>query len=105
MVRTTEVMGELLGTILTVEKFVVAGALIVGLATLGLAALVFLLSLRLRRRERQTLFKIGGSRPAVALVMGSEVLFVLLGGLLLAGGLTLLTHEFGSLAIRFLIRM
>jgi len=105
MVRSLEVMQDLLGTVLTVEKFVVAGALIVGLATLGLAALVFLLSLRLRRRERRTLVKIGGSRPAVALVMGSEVLFVLLAGLLLAAGLTLLTREFGSLAIRFLIRM
>ena len=70
MVKPLGVMEELLETILTVESFVVAGALIVGTAALALLALVFLLSLRLRRRERQTLFKIGGSRAAVAVDIG-----------------------------------
>ena len=104
IVTPVTVMEELLGTILTVERFVVAGAVIVGLATLATAALVFLLSLRLRRRERLTLFKIGGSRLAVASVMASEVVVVLLGGSLLAAGLTFLTSQFGSVAIRALLR-
>ena len=104
IVTPVSVMEELLGTILTVERFVVAGAVIVGLATLATAALVFMLSLRLRRRERLTLFKIGGSRMAVASVMASEVVVVLLSGALLAAGLTFLTSQFGSLAIRALLR-
>jgi putative ABC transport system permease protein len=104
IVTPVAVMEDLLGTILTVERFVVAGAVIVGLATLATAALVFLLSLRLRRRERLTLFKIGGSRLAVASVMASEVVVVLASGALLAAGLTLLTSQFGSLAIRALLR-
>jgi len=105
IVRPVTVMDELLETILTVQSFVVAGAVIVGLATLASAALVFLLSLRLRRREIETLFKIGGSRSAVGTVMVFEVVVVLLTGVILATGLTLLTREFGSAAIRAFVRM
>ena len=61
LVRPSEVMGELLGTILTVQSFVVACAVILGVATLATACLVFLLSLRLRAREILTLRKIGGA--------------------------------------------
>jgi putative ABC transport system permease protein len=103
--RPADVMEELLGTILTVQNFIVAGAVIVGLATLATATLVFLLSLRLRRREIETLFKIGGSRWAVGSVMASEVVVVLVGGAIMAGVLTLATRQFGSLVIRALIRM
>jgi len=105
IVRPVTVMDELLETILTVQSFVVAGAVIVGLATLASASLVFLLSLRLRRREIETLFKIGGSRAAVGTVMVFEVIVVLLTSVVLAGGLTLLTREFGSAAIRAFMRM
>jgi len=105
IVRPVNVMNELLGTILTVQSFITAGAIIVGLATLATAALVFMLSLRLRRREIETLFKIGGSRLSVASVMTSEIIAVLLAGVILAGGLTFLTSQFGSAAIRAFIRM
>lgn len=105
IVRPVAVMDELLETILTVQSFVVAGAVIVGLATLASASLVFLLSLRLRRREIETLFKIGGSRAAVGTVMVFEVIVVLLTSVVLAAGLTLLTREFGSAAIRAFMRM
>ena len=104
VVSPTEVMDELLTTILTVEKFVIAGAVTVGLATLATAFLVFALSLRLRRRERETLFKIGGSRAAVATVMTSEIVTVLAVGVLLALLLTFLTQRYGDVIIRALIR-
>jgi hypothetical protein len=64
-----------------------------------------MLSLRLRRREIETLFKIGGSRVAIGAVMVSEIAVVLLSSVVLAGLLTLVTREFGSAAIRALIRM
>jgi len=105
IVRPVSVMDELLATVLTVQKFVVAGAAILGLATLATASLVFWLSLRLRRREIETLFKIGGSRLSVGAVMASEIVAVLVTGFLLAGGLTLLTRAFGSIVIRALVRM
>ena len=69
------------------------------------ASLVFMLSLRLRRREIETLFKIGGSRFAVSTVMASEIVVVLALGIVLATGLTFLTSQFGSLVIRAVIRM
>ena len=103
--RPVTVMDELLDTILTVQRFVIAGAILVGLATLASAALVFMLSLRLRRREIETLFKIGGSKSSVAAVMASEIVVVILAGMVLAAGLTLVTSQFGSLVIRTLIRM
>ena len=104
IVAPAEVMHGLLDTILTVERFVVAGAVIVGLATLATAALVFMLSLRLRRRERETMFKIGGSRPAVASIMFSEIGAVLATALVLAAGLTWITSQYGALAIRLILR-
>ena len=102
--RPAEVMDDLLGTILTVRTFVVTGAVILGIATLATAVLVFLLSLRLRRRERLTLFKIGGSRTGVAGVMASEIVAVLAVGVLFSGIFTAMTYRFGSVAIRAIIR-
>jgi len=105
IVRPSRVMEELLDTVLTVQNFVMAGAIVVGMATLATVTLVFLLSLRLRRREMETLFKIGGGRLNVAAVMASEMVAVLVLGTVLAGGLTLLTSQLGSLVIRTLVRM
>jgi putative ABC transport system permease protein len=86
IVRPIAVMNDLLDTILTIERYVVAAILIVAVATLATAALVFLLSLRLRRREIETMIKIGGSRLSVAAVLVSEVVVVLALGVVLAGG-------------------
>lgn len=105
LVRPAEVMGELLDTILTVESFVVAGAVLVGLATSAVATLVFLLSLRLRRREMETLFKIGGSRGRVVALMASEISVVLATAVVVACGLTMLTSHFGAVLVRAVIRM
>ncbi len=103
IVQPIAVMNDLLDTILTIQSYVVAAILIVAVATLATAALVFLLSLRLRKREIETMVKIGGSRLSVAAVLVSEVVVVLVLGVALAGGLTLLTSRFGSAAIRTFI--
>ncbi len=100
IVRPLAVMDQLLDTIFTIRSYVVAAIGILAVATLATAALVFLLSLRLRQREIQTMVKIGGSRASVAFVLASEVVVVLLLGVAIAGGLTGLTGLFGSAAIR-----
>jgi len=100
IVQPTTVMNELLDTILTIQGFVVAAILLVAAATLATAALVFMLSLRLRRREIETMVKIGGSRLNISALLVSEVVVVLVLGVLLAGGLTLLTSQFGAGVIR-----
>jgi putative ABC transport system permease protein len=103
VVKPREVMDELLGTILTIQGFVVAALALVGLATLAVAALVFTLSLRLRKREIETMVKIGGAKRAVAAVVISEIVTVLVTGAALAAFLTALTSWFGPELVRSLI--
>jgi putative ABC transport system permease protein len=96
-------MDELLDTVLTVQSYIVAAISTVALATLATTALVFLLSLRLRRREIETLVKIGAAPGSVMAVLLSEVTVALLLGALLAAGLTFATSRLGSAAIRALL--
>ncbi|MHC4127407.1 MAG: hypothetical protein ACYSUA_04420 [Planctomycetota bacterium] len=92
-----------MATILTVQSFVVAAVIIVGMATLATTVLVVLLSLRLRRREIETMIKIGGSRGRVTSVLATEVVGVAVAGVGLAFVLTWMTSAFGSELIRSVI--
>jgi len=103
ILQPTTVIDELLGTIFTVQNFVVAGMLLVGLAALATAVLVFALSLRLRQREIETMAKIGGSKFRVAGVLVTEIAVVILASVVLAGALTVLTTRFASTAVRVLL--
>jgi len=100
IVRPLGVMNELLDTVLTVERFVVAAFVLVGVATLATAALVFLLSIRLRRREIETLVKIGGSRARVRAVLLAEVVSVVLTSVILAALLTWAVSGLATALIR-----
>ncbi len=103
IVRPVTVIDELLDTILTIQQFIVAAVIIVGLATVATAALVFMLSLRLRRREIDTMLKIGGSRPRVASMLLAEVAIVIVLSGLIASVITLLTWRFGPGVIESLV--
>ena len=103
ILQPTTVIEELLGTIFTVQNFVVAGMLLVGLAALATAVLVFALSLRLRKREIETMAKIGGSKLRVAGVLVTEIAVVIATSVVLAGVLTALTTRFASAAVRILL--
>ena len=103
VLRPVGVIDDLLGTVFTVRGYVVAALVLVGGATLATAALVFALSIRLRRREIETLVKIGGSRGSVAVIILAEVIFVLACSGLLAAGLTFATEQLGGAAIRGLL--
>ncbi len=103
ILQPTTVIEELLATIFTVQNFVVAGMLLVGLAAIATAVLVFALSLRLRKREIETMAKIGGSKLRVAGVLVTEIAVVVLASVVLAGVLTALTTRFASAAVRVLL--
>ena len=60
-------------------------------------------TLRLRRRERLTLFKIGGARPAITGILLAEVIGVVMLSAFLAAGLTLATRQFGADIIRLFL--
>jgi len=95
IVRPVTVIDELLDTILTIQQFIVAAVIIVGLATIATAALVFLLSLKLRRREIDTMHKIGGSRGRVASMLLAEVFIVVMMSGTLAAAITMVTWRYG----------
>ncbi len=100
IVTPATVMDQLLDTVLTVQTFVVAGMMVVGIATLATAVLVFVLSLRIRKREIETMVKIGGSRSRIAAILTLEIVIVFVLAAGLAGALTMLVSRFGSLAVR-----
>ena len=103
IVRPRDVVEELLDTILTIQQFIVAAVVIVAVATIATASLVFLLSLRLRRREIDTIAKIGGDRRHVASMLLAEVVIVLVLGGSLAAGLTALTWRYGSAVVESVV--
>jgi putative ABC transport system permease protein len=101
--RPAAVMENLLATVAAIQSYVEAAIGAVAVATLATAALVFSLSMRLRRREVSTLSMIGASRGSVATLLFSEVAFVLIFAALLAGTLTLGVGRFAAPAIRALV--
>ena len=80
IVRPSQVMDRLLDTVLTVQRYVTAAIFGVGLATLATMVLVFLLSLQVRRREIETMVRLGCSRFRLAAVLTAEVAGVLAAG-------------------------
>lgn len=101
MVVPTEVVEELLATMFSVRDWVVIGGIAVGIATAMTAALVFALSIRVRRREIETIRKIGGGRRRLATILGAEIAVVIAAALVIAGVLTAVVSRFGELAVRF----
>ena len=93
-------MEELLETILTIRSYVIAAVLMVSAATAVTAALVFMLSLRLRKREIETMTRIGGSRATIMAVLATEIASVIVASAAIAALLTVLTGQFGSIVIR-----
>jgi len=79
------IVGELLATVFRVKSILDAVILVVAIATLLALTLVFALSLRLRQREIQTIFKLGCSRSTIARLLGAEIAIVLLVSAALTG--------------------
>ncbi len=98
--RPREVMRELLATVAAIESWVLAAIGAVAVATLATAALVFSLSMRLRRREVRTLTMIGASRASVFVLLASEVIFVAIFAAGVAGALTLAVRRYAAAAIQ-----
>ncbi|MCH7726685.1 MAG: ABC transporter permease [Planctomycetes bacterium] len=102
-IRPTSVMDELLSTIIRIRSFVLAGAVLLGVATVLLVVLIFMLSLRLRRRELDTMKKLGCSRFYVTSIVAWEILLVIGVSVSSAAMLTMITRQFGEEAIRWFL--
>ncbi len=77
LIHPRTVIEGLLDEIFRIKNLIDAVVLVVSAATLATVALVFGLSLRLRRSEIETIFKIGCSRMTMARVLAAEI-FVML---------------------------
>jgi ABC-type antimicrobial peptide transport system permease subunit len=82
---------------------VVAALSIVGFATGLVVILVFLLSLRLRQSEMQTLRSIGGGRWHLATLAAAEIVMVVAVATTLAMLLTWVTEHWGTSLVQALI--
>jgi putative ABC transport system permease protein len=71
-----EVIDALLQNIFRIKNVLDAVIAIVGAATLLALVLVFALSLRLRQRELQTIFKLGCSRATIVHLLGAEIFII-----------------------------
>jgi putative ABC transport system permease protein len=82
------VVSETLDLVFRVKRFFDAQALLVGVATALLLSLVVLLSLRLRRGEMETMFKIGCARRTIIWLLATEIVIVVAVGITIAVGLS-----------------
>jgi putative ABC transport system permease protein len=76
IVNPQEVIDGLLQNIFRIKNVLDAVIAVVALATVLAVILVFALSLRLRQREIQTIFKIGCSRLTIAKLLAAEIMII-----------------------------
>ncbi|MGE3166042.1 MAG: hypothetical protein AB7O52_14140 [Planctomycetota bacterium] len=80
----TESLAELLDIVFQVKRFFDAHLVMVSAATVLFLVLVILLTVKVRQREIDTLFKLGCSRARVAQILATELCLVIGAGVLLA---------------------
>ena len=92
MLVPLRVIEELMGIVFQVKRFFDANFALICLATALFMSLVVMLSLRIRKREMETMFRIGCSRLTVFRLQVAELCIVLLISLAIAGVLSGLLH-------------
>ena len=102
ILRPTEVIDGLLQNIFRIKNVLDAVVSVVALATILAIVLVFALSLRLRQREIQTIFKIGCSRLTIATLLAAEILIIITSSAVLCGILLMVVHQFTNDLVRML---
>ncbi len=93
------VVDELVDTMFSIRDAVFLVTVGLGIATLATVALVFALSIRLRRREIETMRKIGAPRARLVAVLATEVLLVLMASFAIAAALTAIVSRFGGVML------
>ena len=98
--RFLQVVNELVDTMFSVRDYIVMAGIGVGAATIATIVLVFMLSTRLRRREIETIRKIGGARKRLIGILAAEIILVAAAGVGIAALLTSVVSRFGDVLIR-----
>jgi putative ABC transport system permease protein len=86
-----DVVEELMGMVFKVKRFFDANVVLVAVATLLFLTLVVVLSVRLRRREMQTMFRLGCSRMTIVRLLAAELAIILAASVVITSTLVVLT--------------
>ena len=100
IVRPAEVIDGLLQNIFRIKNVLDAVISIVALATVLAVVLVFALSLRLRQREIETIFKLGCSRMTIVRLVGAEILLILLASGVFCSVFVFLVNQYANDLVR-----
>lgn len=102
IVKPEEVIDGLLQNIFRIKNVLDAVIAVVALATVLAIILVFALSLRLRQREIQTIFKIGCSRMTIARLLFAEILMIALISTIICGAMIVAIDTYSNDIVRML---
>lgn len=102
IIKPTEVIDGLLQNIFRIKNVLDAIIAVVGFATFLAMILVFALSLRLRQREIQTIFKLGCRKGTIVRLLSAEVGIILLSSAAISGLLVLLLASVDQGLVRVL---
>lgn len=102
IVKPNEVIERLFQNIFRIKNVLDAVIAVVALATILAIILVFALSVRLRQREIQTVFKIGCSRMTIAKLIGAEISIIIFSSTVLCIFMIIIVHTVSNDLVRML---
>jgi putative ABC transport system permease protein len=103
IVKPKDVIEGLLQNIFRFKNVLDAVISIVALATVMAIILVFALSLRLRQREMETVFKLGCSRMTIARFVASEIFIIVFTSGIFCSAMVFLVNQFSNDLVRALL--
>jgi putative ABC transport system permease protein len=102
IVKPAEVIDGLLQNIFRIKNVLDAVISVVALATILAIVLVFALSLRLRQREIETIFKLGCSRMTISRLVGAEIFIIVFTSGIFCSAMVFLVDQFSNDLVRAL---
>jgi len=103
IVKPEEVIDGLLQNIFRIKTMLDGVISVVALATMLAIILVFALSLRLRQREIQTIFKLGCRRMTIVRLLSAEIIIIVLISAILCGAMVFFVSQYSNELVRLLI--
>lgn len=103
IIRPLTVVNSLLANIFKIKKVFDSMLGVVGIAALLILFLVFTLSLKLRSREIDTVFKLGSRRGTIVQLLVAEILLLLFISLVTVGVLLILSAQFSEGLIKLML--
>ena len=102
IIKPQEVIDGLLQNIFRIKNVLDAVISVVALAMILAIILVFALSLRLRQREIQTIFKLGCRQATIARLLGAEISIIVLIGCILCVAMVFAVSQYSNEIVRML---